>query len=230
MAEEYERARPGYPAEAVEWLVGLEPARVVDVGAGTGKLTRQLVAMGHDVTAVEPSEQMLGQLRAAVPGARAVHAGAEAMPLGDGCADVVVAGQAFHWFDHVRALPEIARLLGPGGRLGLVWNMRDESVPWIARLSGMIDAEPHHTSELASEAIGRSGLFGPVEEATFELEQSVDRETLLDLVASRSAIAMLTAAERADVLDRVAELYEEEGAGERLALRYVTCAYRADRR
>lgn len=186
VAEEYERSRPGYPPDAVDWLVGREQLRVVDVGAGTGKLTRQLVALGHDVTAVEPSEEMLAQLRAAVSGARAIHAGAEELPLADGSADVVVAGQAFHWFDPDRALPEIARVLAPDGRVGLVWNMRDESVPWIARLWDLIGAEPEATDfDPASAALAQSGLFGPVETATFELQQPVDRQQLVDLVASR---------------------------------------------
>ena len=231
VAEEYERSRPGYPPEAVDWLVGREPLRVVDVGAGTGKLTRQLVALGHDVTAVEPSEQMLAQLEAAVPDARAINAGAEEIPLADGSADVVVAGQAFHWFDPDRALPEIARVLTPAGHIGLVWNVRDESVPWIARLWDLIGGEPEAEAagefDPASAALVRSGLFGTVETATFELQQPIDRQQLLDLVASRSAAAVLPLDERAALLDRVGELYEREAASGPLTVPYVTYTYRA---
>ena len=116
------------------------PLDIVDLGAGTGKLTRRLLELGHRVTAVEPLPEMLDRLRAAAPGATAVLGTAEVMPLVDGSADVVTAGQAFHWFDHDRALPEIARVLRPGGRLG-VWNMRDEREPWVAKLSEVIGSE-----------------------------------------------------------------------------------------
>ena len=115
VADAYERARPGYPDDAVRWLAGEEPCDVVDLGAGTGKLTRSLVALGHRVTAVEPLEEMLEQLRHAVPAATALRGSAEAIPLPDGSADVVTCAQAFHWFDHEVALPEMARVLRPGG-------------------------------------------------------------------------------------------------------------------
>ena len=126
VADVYERSRPGYPEAAVVWLAGSTPGDVVDLGAGTGKLTRSLVALGHRVTAVEPLEEMLAQLRASVPAARALTGGAEAIPLPDASIDVVTCAQAFHWFDHDRALAEIARVLRPGGRIALVWNMRDD--------------------------------------------------------------------------------------------------------
>ena len=131
VAEVYERARPGYPEDAVRWLAGSEPCDVVDLGAGTGKLTRSLVALGHRVTAVEPLPEMLAQLRSAVPGATAVTGTAESMPLADGAADVVTVAQAFHWFDHAAALREIARVLRPGGRIALVWNTRDDTEEWV---------------------------------------------------------------------------------------------------
>ena len=117
VADAYERARPGYPEDAVRWLVGEEPCDVVDLGAGTGKLTRSLVALGHRVTAVEPLPEMIAHLLAAAPGVTAVQGGAEAIPLAAESADVVVAAQAFHWFDHGPALREIARVLRPGGGL-----------------------------------------------------------------------------------------------------------------
>src|SRR5262245_57888935 len=130
VAEAYERARPGYPDDAVRWLTGAEPCDVVDLGAGTGKLTRSLVGLGHRVIAVEPLPGMLEQLRGAVPRATALSGSAEAIPLADASADVVVCAQSFHWFDHETALPEIARVLRPGGRLALVWNTRDDRDPF----------------------------------------------------------------------------------------------------
>ena len=133
VADAYERARPEYPADAVRWLTGDEPADVVDLGAGTGKLTRGLVALGHRVTAVEPLPEMLEHLRRAVPAATAVTGSAEQIPLPDGSADVVACAQAFHWFDQQAALREIARVLRPGGRIALVWNTRDDREPWTAR-------------------------------------------------------------------------------------------------
>ena len=119
----------------MRWLVGEEPRDVVDLGAGTGKLTRSLVALGHRVTAVEPLPEMIAHLLAAVPGVTAVQGGAEAIPLEAESADVVVAAQAFHWFDHGPALREIARVLRPGGSIALVWNTRDDREPWVAQLS-----------------------------------------------------------------------------------------------
>jgi SAM-dependent methyltransferase len=229
VAGEYERGRPGYPTAAVQWLVGLEPCRVVDIGAGTGKLTRQLVALGHEVTAVEPSAEMLDQLRAAVPGVRALQAGAEELPLEDGAVDVAVAAQAFHWFDPAIALPEIARLLTPGGTVGLVWNMRDERVSWVARLSEIIGDEPADGLTSISQRLSESGLFGPVEHATFTHEQQLDRGMLLELVTSRSYFAVQSPDERSETLVRVGDLYDETASSDGLTMPYVTYAYRADR-
>ena len=141
VADSYERGRPSYPDEAVRWLVGDEPLDVVDLGAGTGKLTSVLVALGHRVTAIEPLPEMLELLPAAAPGAKAVLGNAEVIPLPDAYADVVTAAQAFHWFDLDVALPEIARVLRPDGQLALVWNVRDDSEAWVAQLSELIGSE-----------------------------------------------------------------------------------------
>ena len=167
VADVYERSRPGYPEAAVAWLAGSTPGDVVDLGAGTGKLTRSLVALGHRVTAVEPLEEMLAQLRASVPAARALTGGAEAIPLPDASIDVVTCAQAFHWFDHDRALAEIARVLRPGGRIALVWNMRHASEIWVEELGDAIVGRTG-LDRGAVEPIERSGLYGPVERAVFE--------------------------------------------------------------
>jgi SAM-dependent methyltransferase len=229
VAAAYERARPGYPQGAVEWLVGDEPADVVDLGAGTGKLTRALVALGHRVVAVEPLDEMRAQLEAAVPGARAVAGKAESMPLPDASADVVASAQAFHWFDHDDAMPEIGRVLRPDGRLALVWNSRDDRDPWMARLSAIIGNESIQESDVVP-ILEESGLFRWVETARYSFEQVLDRDRLLDLVLSRSYLAKLPPAEREPVLDAVGHLYDETAGPEGVRLPYVTDCFRAERR
>ena len=229
VAGAYERGRPGYPEAAVRWLVGDDPVDVVDLGAGTGKLTRALVALGHRVVAVEPLDEMRAQLEAAVPEARAVAGKAEAMPLADSCADVVTSAQAFHWFDHDDALPEIARVLRPGGRLGLVWNSRDDRDPWMARLSAIIGNESIQESDVMP-ILDESGLFRWVEKARFAFEQILDRDGLLDLVLSRSYLAKLPPSEREPVLDSVGALYDETALDGGVRLAYVTECFRATRR
>jgi SAM-dependent methyltransferase len=230
VADAYERGRPEYPVEAVRWLAGDAPADVVDVGAGTGKLTRALVGLGHRVTAVEPLEEMRARLEVAVPGAHALAGSAEAIPLPDASADVVTSAQAFHWFDHSQALSEIARVLRPGGRLALVWNSRDDRDPWMARLSAIIGNETVSETDVVP-VLAESGLFGPVETARFSLVQVLDRAGLLDLVLSRSYCAKLEVAEREPVLDAAGSLYDETAdSGGRVRLAYVTECFRATRR
>ena len=226
VAAAYERGRPGYPDDAVRWLAGAEPSDVVDLGAGTGKLTRALVALGHRVTAVEPLEEMRAELATVLPGVQAVAGSAEAMPLPSSSADVVTSAQAFHWFDHDDALPEIARVLRPEGRIALVWNSRDDRDPWMAGLSAIIGNETIEETDVVP-VLDASGLFGAVETAAFSFEQILDREGLLDLVLSRSYLAKLPQAEREPVLQAVGALYDEtaEDGGVRLA--YVTECFRA---
>ena len=226
VAGAYERGRPGYPDDAVRWLVGDAPADVVDLGAGTGKLTRSLVAHGHRVTAVEPLDEMRGELVGVLPGVRALVGRAEAIPLPAASADVVASAQAFHWFDHDNALPEIARVLRPEGRIALVWNSRDDRDPWMARLSAVIGNESIQESDVVP-VLDASGLFGPVETAAFTFQQVLDRDGLLDLVLSRSYLAKLPAPERQPVLDAVAALYDETAGPEGALLAYVTECFRA---
>jgi SAM-dependent methyltransferase len=228
VAGAYERGRPEYPEEAVRWLVGDEPRDVVDLGAGTGKLARALVALGHRVTAVEPLDEMRAELHAAVPDARALGGRAEAMPLPDASADVVASAQAFHWFDHDAALPEIARVLRPGGSLALVWNSRDDRDPWMAQLSAIIGNETIEESDVVP-LLQESGLFGAVETARFSFVQVRDRESLLDLVLSRSYCAKLPLSEREPVLDAVGRLYDDTSGGEGVQLAYVTECFRTHR-
>jgi SAM-dependent methyltransferase len=228
VADAYERARPEYPPEAARWLTGEPPLDVVDLAAGTGKLTRALTALGHRVTAVEPLAEMRERLEAALPGTTALEGTAEAVPLPDESADVVVAAQAFHWFDQPVALREIARVLRPRGRLGLIWNMRDESVGWVARLSEIIGAEPLDRGDTTA-AVDASGLFGTVEREEWRWEQPVTRDRLRELVLSRSYCATLPDAERGPILDAVGRLHDEAAVGDGLAMPYVTCGFRAER-
>ncbi|MFI6983992.1 class I SAM-dependent methyltransferase [Embleya sp. NPDC050154] len=161
-ADAYERGRPPYPPEAVAWLVPEDARTVVDLGAGTGKLTRALRAAGREVVAVEPSVGMREQFARVLPDVRVLDGTGESIPLPDSSVDVVVCAQAWHWVDPERAVPEAARVLRPGGRLGLVWNFRDVSVPWVAELDQILrDCAAAPTDDRQVEGVG--ALFGPVE-------------------------------------------------------------------
>ena len=143
-------------------------------------------------------------------------------------ADVVTSAQAFHWFDHVRALPEIARVLRPAGRLALVWNSRDDRDPWMARLSAIIGNETIEESDVVP-VLDASGLFGPVETTVFSFVHTLDRDGLLNLVLSRSYLAKLPPAERQPVLDEVGALYDETASADGVRLAYITECFRAVR-
>jgi ubiquinone/menaquinone biosynthesis C-methylase UbiE len=226
VADAYDRARPSYPREAAAWLAGSTPARVLELGAGTGKLTEALAGLGHRVVATDPSEQMLRRLAERVPAAATACGTAEQIPARSRSADVVVAGQAFHWFDVGRALPEIARVLRPGGEIALVWNLRDERIPWVKRLGALIGT-PEQQHDPTHALLG-SHLFGYVDSATFRFWQPLDRERLRDLVASRSNIATMSDLERDRVLRKVDELYDSYGRGaDGMLLPYVTRCYKA---
>ncbi|MGN6252382.1 MAG: class I SAM-dependent methyltransferase [Marmoricola sp.] len=226
VADAYDRARPSYPVEAARWLTGSGKLTVLELGAGTGKLTEVLVTAGHRVIATDPSPEMLARLRARVVPFAVGVAGAEAIPAPSRSVDVVVGAQAFHWFDHRRALPEIARVLRPGGTLALVWNQRDESIPWVRRLGALMGTEGQDQDLVAP--LRDSPLFGWVEEQTFRSWQRLDREGLLDLASSRSSVSVLAEPERQEVLRRVLALYDDYGRGhEGMLLPYLTRCYRA---
>lgn len=226
VAEAYDRGRPTYPADAAAWLVGREAATVLELGAGTGKLTSQLVALGHDVHATDPDEAMLEILRERVPGARVSSTSAEEIPLGDRSVDVVVAAQAFHWFDHDKALPEIARVLRPGGHLALVWNQRDERIPWVRRLGRIIGTQEQLRDP--AEVLVASKLFGFVDQKSFKTWQDVNRATILDLVRSRSNVAVLDEEARAAKLAEVLAFYDDYGRGmDGMQLPYVVSCHKA---
>jgi ubiquinone/menaquinone biosynthesis C-methylase UbiE len=229
VADAYERARPEYPEEAALWLTGEPPRDVVDLAAGTGKLTRVLVRLGHRVTAVEPLPEMLDLLRRAVPDAQALAGSAEAMPLPGESADAVVVAQAFHWFDQPAALREISRVLRPGGLLGLVWNVRDESVGWVAELSRLIGGE--HVGDIdLTGVVDAAGLYRELETEEWRWEQAIDRTRLRELVLSRSYCATRPEAEREAILAAVERLHDEAAGSGSLAMPYVTQGFRAARR
>jgi SAM-dependent methyltransferase len=226
VADAYDRARPTYPREAAAWLVDSEHAHVLELGAGTGKLTEQLQSLGHRLLATDPLPAMLQHLVTRLPRTPAVIAAAENIPMRARSVDVVVGAQAFHWFDLERALPEIARVLRPGGHLALAWNLRDERIPWVKRLGALIGtAEQQHDPTHALQA---SHLFGFVETSTYRFWQPLDRERLHDLVISRSNIAQMSETERDRVVRKVDALYEEYGRGhDGMLMPYVTHCYRA---
>jgi SAM-dependent methyltransferase len=226
VADAYDRARPSYPREAAAWLVGSEHAHVLELGAGTGKLTEQLVALGHRVVATDPLPEMLSHLVEHLPDTPAVIAEAEHIPMRARSVDTVVGGQAFHWFEKGLALPEIARVLRPGGHLALAWNVRDERVPWVKRLGRLIGTQDQENDP--TNALLASHLFGFVDSTTFRFWQHLDRDLLRDLVVSRSNVATLGEAERKRVLHEVDGLYHDYGRGpDGMLLPYVTHCYKA---
>jgi ubiquinone/menaquinone biosynthesis C-methylase UbiE len=226
VAQAYDRGRPAYPADAVAWLAGGEAKVVLELGAGTGKLTRELVDQGHAVFATEPDEAMLEVLHERVPEVSAKVATAEEIPANDRSVDVVVVAQAFHWFDHEAALAEIARVLKPGGHLALVWNSRDERIPWVRRMGEIVGRQDLDTS--SAEHVVHSDLFGFVEEASFKHWQGVDRESILDMARSRSSFAVMDEAERESHLAEVLAFYDDYGRGmDGMLIPYVAQCFRA---
>jgi SAM-dependent methyltransferase len=186
---------------------------VVDLAAGTGKLTEVLVAAGADVVAVEPLANMRAELERALPSVRALDGAAERIPLPDGSADAVLVGQAFHWFDEGPALAEIARVLVPGGALGLVWNLRDDRVPWVAELTRvMLGAGDVLTGSHGVARPFASDLFTAAEGREFPNAVEFDRGRLREWASSTSRIAVLPRTERERVLEEVVRLADEHPA------------------
>lgn len=232
----YERSRPSYPAAAVELLVdelGIDSGTaVVDVGAGTGKLTRMLAPTGATLIAVEPVAAMLRRLVAAVPSAHPVGGAAEALPLAGGSADVVIAATAFHWFRAEQALREIGRVLRPGGGLGLVWNNPERDVEWVGAVWGIIDeyrGDAPRSSDLRWQApFDRSTAFTPLQHRRLAHYQDVTQDELLERVTAISFIAALSDRDRERVLQRVRDVVASHpylAGREQFRLPYRTDAY-----
>jgi SAM-dependent methyltransferase len=214
-ATAYAEHRPDYAQAAVRWA--LEPApgpRVLDLGAGTGKLTAALVALGAEVTAVEPDPAMLAELRRALPDVRVLTGSAEAVPLPDASVDAVLAGHALHWFDMDVAGPEIARVLVRGGILAGLWNVLDNRVDWVAgleRVSGSAAIGPRDTlsswrAETAGAHLPSTGLvarFGSAEQAEFPHGQRRTADSLVAAIATRAGLLVMSEQEQAATLGRI---------------------------
>ncbi|MFB6703381.1 class I SAM-dependent methyltransferase [Streptomyces sp. NPDC056333] len=214
-AAAYAEHRPDYAQAAACWA--LEPApglRVLDLGAGTGKLTATLVALGADVVAVEPDPAMLTELRRSLPGVRALPGSAEAIPLSDASVDAVLAGNAMHWFDMAVAGPEIARVLAPGGILAGLWNVMDDRVDWVAglaRVSGSAAIGPRdtptgwraETADVHRPKTGTDARFGSPEQAEFAHGQRRTADSLVATIATRVGVLVMPEQEREATLGRI---------------------------
>ncbi|MCZ4497506.1 MAG: Methyltransferase type 11 [Marmoricola sp.] len=231
VAQEYDRSRPSYPPEVVTWLIGEHrlggPLKVLELGAGTGLLTELVVAAGHEVLATDPLPEMLEHLSRRLPGVATAVATAESIPVPSRSYDVVLCAQSFHWFDHPVALAEIARVLRPGGVLGLVWNVRDEGIPWGRKLGKIIGKSAAESPGDLAEPVRASPYFGYVDSSDHRFWQSLRKDELYDLVRSRSYVAVMPDAQRDELLSRVGALYDDYGRGpDGMQLPYVTRCFR----
>ena len=234
----YEAGRPDYPRESVEWM--LHPVRaegralrVADVGAGTGKLTRTIVEAGADVVAIDPDPAMLATLREYVHGVPTFVGSAERMPLPDASVDALLLGQAWHWVDPAAASLECSRVLRSAGVLGLVWNIRDESDPWVRRLTDVMHGSAAEQL-IAGEGPVVAEPFGDLESQTWRWTRTIGRSALLDMVASRSYVITAAVTERERILADVGDLVDAQrrtsaDGAEVIDVPYRTVAFRGIR-
>lgn len=235
-ADRYVKGRPDYPPEITTWLrdtIGLHAGMtVIDLGAGTGKFTPRLLETGAQVIAVEPVAQMLEKLSAALPQVKTLAGTAESIPLPDESVDAVVCAQSFHWFATPKALAEIQRILKPGGKLGLVWNMRDARVSWVRKLNQIVDrhegdAPRFYTGEWRKlfPFKGLDALQGQV----FMLgHQGAVEDVIFNRVRSTSFIAALPLEQQEQVIEQIRQLVAEEGelqGKDSVTVPYQTKAY-----
>lgn len=225
-AAAYERGRPSYPPEAIDWLLPAGVRDVLDLGAGTGKLTTRLVERGLNVVAVDPIAEMLEVLRTALPETPALLGTAEHIPLEDSSVDAVLVAQAWHWFDQDRAAAEVARVLRPGGRLGIVWNARDERLGWVREFGRIVGLE----RDIASATVDLPAPFADVATHRVEWTNYMTPQALIDYVASRSYCITSPTEVRTRTLDEVRTLLATHPSlanAEGIAVPYITVCVRA---
>ncbi|MYS23658.1 Methyltransferase domain-containing protein [Streptomyces sp. DvalAA-14] len=212
VAAEYARLRPAPCEAAVDWLLPDGGRRVLDLAAGAGTLTTLLTERVPEVTAVEPDDRMRAELTARCPAATVLNGTAEALPLPDGRLDAVVVASAWHWFDPARAVPEIGRVLRPGGRLGVVWNSLDTTVPWVAEWYSGLRPDPatarqdpaqRHTSRgerLRSDLLAPGSPFAEPEERAFSCTRRSTPGDAAALLGTYSRVILLSPEERGQLL------------------------------
>ncbi|HEV7649307.1 MAG TPA: class I SAM-dependent methyltransferase [Actinophytocola sp.] len=233
-AAAYAEHRPDYPADGIRWGLAAatgEVTRVLDLAAGTGKLTGGLLALGVAVTAVEPDVAMLAELTERFPAARAVAGRAERIPLPDGAVDAVTVGQAFHWFDRDAALPEIARVLRPGGALAALWNREDDSVEWVAAM-GRFARSSVTQGWPADYPLFDGAHFEAGEKARFPHEHRRTADSLTATIGTQSHTLVVSDEERALVLGRTRDYLgsRPETASGEFVMPLVTTVLRGRRR
>jgi len=235
-ADRYVKGRPDYPPEITTWLrdtIGLHAGMtVIDLGAGTGKFTPRLLETGAQVIAVEPVAQMLEKLSAVLPQVKTLAGTAESIPLPDESVDAVVCAQSFHWFATARALAEIQRILKPGGKLGLVWNMRAARVSWVRKLNQIVDrhegdAPRFYTGEWR-KLFPFKGLDALQEQVGMRGHQGTVEDVIFNRVRSTSFIAALPPQQQEQVIEQIRQLVAEEGelqGKDTVTVPYQTKAY-----
>lgn len=210
IAAEYDRLRPSPAPEAVRWLLPERHDVTIDVAAGTGLLSRVLAAQVRSVVAVELDHRMAAVLRQRSPGVQVVQGRGEALPLAGASADAVLISSAWHWLDLPRAVPEIARVLRPGGRLCVLRTSVDPATPWLRELRSASEGEAREGGAREGEArpprqrgLPETGLFGEVVTGSFEFTRAMSVDDFTDMLATYSAVITASAGERSARLARV---------------------------